>query len=87
MTNTDTHDVEATYKQISELTEAGCDIVRLAVPDIEAASAFRELKRRGVSVPLVADIHFDYRAALKSAEYGVDKIRINPGKYRQRGTR
>ena len=79
MTNTDTHDVEATLRQINALAEAGCDIVRLAVPDIEAAATFRELKKRGVTLPLVADIHFDYRIALAAAEAGADKIRINPG--------
>ena len=79
MTNTDTHDVEATFRQISALAEAGCDIVRLAVPDVSAAATFRELKRRGVTVPLVADIHFDYKIALAAVEAGADKIRINPG--------
>ncbi len=79
MTNTDTHDYEATYKQIEALTAAGCDIVRLAVPDIEAAECFRALKARGVRIPLVADIHFDYRIALAALEAGADKIRINPG--------
>jgi (E)-4-hydroxy-3-methylbut-2-enyl-diphosphate synthase len=67
MTNTDTHDVEATLRQINALAEAGCDIVRLAVPDIEAAATFRELKKRGVTLPLVADIHFDYKIALAAA--------------------
>ncbi|MBQ8689615.1 MAG: flavodoxin-dependent (E)-4-hydroxy-3-methylbut-2-enyl-diphosphate synthase [Clostridia bacterium] len=79
MTNTDTHDTEATYKQIRALEDAGCDIVRLAVPDIEAASVFSELKARGVRVPLVADIHFNYKIALAAIESGADKIRINPG--------
>ena len=79
MTNTDTHDVNATYSQIMRLAEAGCDIVRLAVPDVEAAGTFRELKRMGVTLPLVADIHFDYKIALAAAEAGADKIRINPG--------
>ena len=79
MTNTNTHDVEATYAQIMRLADAGCDIVRLAVPDIEAASTFRELKRMGVKLPLVADIHFDYKIAIAAAEAGADKIRINPG--------
>lgn len=79
MTNTDTHDVEKTYSQIMALLESGCDIVRLAVPDIEAARTFSELKRRGISVPLVADIHFDYKIAVAAAEAGADKIRINPG--------
>ncbi len=79
MTNTDTHNVDATYEQIMRLSEAGCDIVRLAVPDIAAAETFRALKARGVKMPLVADIHFDYKIALAAAEAGADKIRINPG--------
>lgn len=79
MTNTDTHDVEATYRQISALAEAGCDIVRLTAPDIEAAKTFAELKRRGVGIPLVADIHFNYKIAIACAKAGADKIRINPG--------
>ena len=79
MTNTYTRDVEATYRQVCALADAGCDIVRLAVPDIESAVTFSELKRRGVTVPLVADIHFDYKIAIASAEAGADKIRINPG--------
>ena len=79
MTNTDTHDIEATYSQICRLSEAGCEIVRLAVPDIEAAGIFSALKSRGVRIPLVADIHFDYRIALAAIEGGADKIRINPG--------
>ena len=79
MTNTDTHDVESTYRQVSRLADAGCDIVRLAVPDIEAADTFRVLKERGIKVPLVADIHFNYKIALRAIEAGADKIRINPG--------
>jgi (E)-4-hydroxy-3-methylbut-2-enyl-diphosphate synthase len=79
MTNTDTHDVEATFKQVSALEKAGADIVRLALPDLAAARTIAELKERGVSVPLVADIHFDYKIALAAADAGVDKIRINPG--------
>ena len=79
MTNTDTHDVEATVAQIKALASAGCDIVRLTVPDLEAAETVRVIKESGLSVPIVADIHFDYRVALRCAEYGVDKIRINPG--------
>jgi len=78
MTNTPTHDVEATLNQIRELTTAGCEIVRVAVPDERAAYAIGELKA-GSPVPLVADIHFDYRLALIAAEQGIDKIRINPG--------
>ena len=79
MTNTPTHDVEATYAQVRRLEEAGCDIVRITAPDLESVETFRELKRRGVRIPLVADIHFNYRIAIAVAEAGVDKIRINPG--------
>ena len=78
MTNTDTRDVEATVRQILRLEEAGCDIVRVAVPDAEAASAVRAIKK-AIHIPLVADIHFDYRLALTCLENGADKIRINPG--------
>ena len=78
MTNTPTHDVEATLAQIRALAAAGCDIVRVAVPDLAAARAIGALKA-GSPVPLVADIHFDYRLALEAAEQGIDKIRINPG--------
>ncbi len=78
MTNTPTHDVEATLAQIRALASAGCEIVRVAVPDERAALAVGALKA-GSPVPLVADIHFDYRLALISAEQGIDKIRINPG--------
>lgn len=79
MTNTDTHDAEATVQQIKALASAGCDIVRITVPDVEAAETVRIIKEQGLTTPIVADIHFDYRVALKCAEYGVDKIRINPG--------
>ena len=79
MTNTDTKNFDATLDQIKRLSSAGCDIVRITVPDEEAAETIRKIKESGVRTPIVADIHFDYRAALKSAEYGVDKIRINPG--------
>ncbi len=79
MTNTDTHDINATLRQVRALEAAGCDVVRLAIPDIDAAETLAELKRAGVKVPLVADIHFDHRIALRCAELGVDKIRINPG--------
>lgn len=78
MTNTDTRNAEATSAQIRRLQQAGCEIVRVAVPDAEAADALR-LIRRDTAVPLVADIHFDYRLALASIEAGVDKLRINPG--------
>ena len=78
MCNTPTQDVSATVAQIRALEEAGCQIVRLAVPDREAARAIRAIKAQ-VNVPLVADIHFDHRLALEAVEAGVDKIRINPG--------
>jgi (E)-4-hydroxy-3-methylbut-2-enyl-diphosphate synthase len=78
MTNTDTRDVTSTIKQIDKLEKAKCDIVRVAVPDIEAADALKEIKR-GIHIPLVADIHFDYRLALESIKNGVDALRINPG--------
>lgn len=78
MTNTNTADVAATIKQIKELEAEGCQIVRVTVPDIEAAQAIKEIKK-GISIPLVADIHFDYRLALKAIENGIDKLRINPG--------
>ena len=79
MTNTDTHDVEATYTQVMRLADAGCDIVRITAPDVESCATFSALKSRGVAIPLVADIHFDYKIALAAIEAGVDKIRINPG--------
>ena len=79
MTNTDTHDTHATINQIKALASAGCDIVRITVPDAEAAETIRAIKEQGITTPIVADIHFDYKVALKCAEYGVDKIRINPG--------
>ena len=70
MTNTDTRDVEATVNQILKLEKAGCDIVRCAVPDMEAAEAIKEIVKR-IHIPLVADIHFDYKLALKSIENGI----------------
>lgn len=79
MTNTDTHDAKATLLQIRALETVGCDIVRLAVPDVEAARTFAYLKENGVKLPLVADIHFNYKIALESIAAGADKIRINPG--------
>ena len=79
MTNTDTKDKVATLEQIKRLASAGCDIVRITVPDEEAAQTVRYIKESGINTPIVADIQFDYRAALRSADYGVDKIRINPG--------
>ena len=79
MTNTDTLDYDSTIKQIKALENAGCDIVRITVPTIEAAKTIKKIKDSGVNVPIVADIHFDYRVALECVKYGVDKIRINPG--------
>ncbi len=78
MTNTRTEDTEATVRQIRGLEQAGCDIIRVAVPNMEAAKAVKEIKKR-ISIPLVADIHFDYRLAIAAIENGADKIRINPG--------
>lgn len=78
MTNTDTRDASSTVAQILSLESAGCEIIRVAVPDMQAAEAIKDIKR-GISIPLVADIHFDYRLALKSIENGVDALRINPG--------
>lgn len=78
MTNTKTYDVAATVAQIQHLTEAGCDIVRCTVPDLEAAKAIAQIKKE-IAIPLVADIHFDYKMAIAAIEYGADKIRINPG--------
>ena len=78
MTNTKTEDVAATVAQIQALTAAGCDIIRCAVPTMEAAEALTEIKKQ-VSIPVVADIHFDYRMAIAAIEHGADKIRINPG--------
>ena len=78
MCNTRTQDVTATVKQILELEQAGCEVVRLAIPDMEAAQAVSAIKKQ-VHVPLVADIHFDYRLALEALRGGIDKIRINPG--------
>jgi (E)-4-hydroxy-3-methylbut-2-enyl-diphosphate synthase len=78
MTKTDTRDVAATVRQIKRLEKAGCEIVRVAVPDMEAASVLPKIKK-GIYIPLVADIHFDYRLALKAIDAGVDKLRINPG--------
>ena len=78
MTNTDTRDVAATVSQIRSLSDAGCEIVRCAVPDMEAAEAIAQIKKQ-IDIPLVADIHFDYRLALEVIRGGVDKVRINPG--------
>ncbi|MFC2069835.1 flavodoxin-dependent (E)-4-hydroxy-3-methylbut-2-enyl-diphosphate synthase [Chloroflexota bacterium] len=78
MTNTDTRDVMSTVNQIKELEELDCEIIRIAVPDIQAAEAIKSIKK-GISIPLVADIHFDYRLALESLKAGVDGLRLNPG--------
>ncbi len=78
MTTTDTRDAAATVAQIQELEAAGCEIIRVAVPDMTAAEAIADIKK-GISIPLVCDIHFDYKLALKCMENGADKIRINPG--------
>ena len=78
MTNTKTEDVQATVAQIQALAAAGCDIIRCAVPHREAAAALKEIKKQ-ITIPLVADIHFDYRLAIAAMENGADKIRINPG--------
>lgn len=78
MCNTDTRDVTATVKQILQLEEAGCELVRIAILDMDAANAVEEIKKQ-IHIPLVADIHFDYRLALRVMELGIDKVRINPG--------
>ena len=78
MTNTKTEDVAATVEQIRKLTQAGCEIIRCAVPTMEAAEALSEIKKQ-ITIPLVADIHFDYKLAIAAMEHGADKIRINPG--------
>ena len=79
MTNTDTHNAEATIAQIRALEALGCDIARITVPDVGAADTIYKIKDAGIKIPIVADIHFDYKIALRCAEVGVDKIRINPG--------
>ena len=78
MCNTKTKDVEATVKQILDLEKAGCEIIRVACLDIDDAKAIKDIKSR-INIPIVADIHFDYRIALEAIKQGVDKIRINPG--------
>ena len=78
MTNTKTEDIDATVAQILRLEEAGCDIIRSTVPTLEAAKAIGEIKKQ-IHIPLVADIHFDYKLAIAAIENGADKIRINPG--------
>ena len=79
MTNTDTHDLDACFRQICALEKAGCDVVRLTAPDVDSAATFYKLKERGVKLPLVADVHFDYKIAIECINAGADKIRINPG--------
>ena len=79
MTNRPAHDFDGTLEQVKRLADAGCDIVRMAVPDENAAPVFRFLKDAGIKMPLVADIHFEYRLALAALRFGADKIRINPG--------
>ena len=79
MTNTDTLDVTSTIEQIKALQKSGCDIVRITVPSLEGAKTIKCIKESGITIPVVADIHFDYRIALECLKYGVDKIRINPG--------
>ena len=79
LTNTDTLDTEATVAQVRALQNAGCDIVRISVPTMKAADTIISIKEAGLTVPIVADIHFDYKIALRCAELGYDKIRINPG--------
>lgn len=78
MCNTDTRDVAATVAQIHALEAAGCELVRVAVPDMQAADAIGEIRKQ-IHIPLVADIHFDYRLALRVMDLGIDKVRINPG--------
>ncbi|KPU28179.1 4-hydroxy-3-methylbut-2-en-1-yl diphosphate synthase [Caloranaerobacter sp. TR13] len=78
MTNTDTRDINSTIKQIKELEREGCDIVRVSVKDIESANAIRIIKKQ-INIPLIADVHFDYRLAIQSVKNGVDGLRINPG--------
>ena len=78
MTKTDTRDVKATVRQISQLDECGCEIVRVAVPDMDAARAIVDIKKR-ITIPLIADIHFDYRLALEALRSGTDGLRLNPG--------
>src|SRR5437762_9863164 len=79
MTKTDTTDVDGTVRQIEEMVRSGCEIVRLAVVDKDAAIALKEIRKRVPDVPLVADIHFHYKLALMALEAGIDKLRLNPG--------
>src|SRR6056297_2303920 len=78
MTNTKTYDVKSTVEQILKLEEAGCDIIRVTVPEEKSSDALKEIKKE-INIPLIADIHFDYRLALSSIKNGADGIRINPG--------
>src|SRR5512135_578775 len=78
MTKTDTRDVKATVKQVKSLEKAGCEIIRIAVPDLEAAKALGSI-RKAVTIPVIADIHFDWRLALEAINQGVEGLRINPG--------
>lgn len=82
MTNTDTRDVTSTINQIKELEDCDCELVRIAVPDMESARAIQSIKR-GISIPIIADIHFDYRLALAALEAGCDGLRLNPGNISQ----
>ena len=79
MTNTDPHDFAACAAQVAALADAGCELVRLTVPDARAAGVFSYIRERGIRVPLCADIHFDYKVAIEAAAAGADKIRLNPG--------
>src|SRR6056297_3855613 len=79
MTNTDTKDIYSTTTQMRQLVSAGCEIIRIALYDVECVEAFRELRKAFPDIPLVGDVHFDYKIALKAIEAGVDKIRLNPG--------
>ena len=78
MANTDTRDVKSTIRQIKQLEQSGCEIIRVAVPDMQAAAAIKDIKK-GIKIPLIADIHFDYRLALAALDSGVDGFRLNPG--------
>ena len=84
MTNTASEDYAATYAQMKALKAAGCDIVRMTVPTIEAAQVLGRLRESDIAMPIVADIHFDYRLAIAAADAGADKIRINPGNIGER---
>ena len=84
MTKTDTRDVEATVKQIRQLEECGCEIVRVAVPDMDAARAIVDIKKK-VSIPIIADIHFDYRLALAALKSGADGLQVEPGQHQRPG--